>query len=78
MALNYWMMVERYSYLKEEVVGPIPAVKSPLYLTETWRWPIGLLSQKREKNTQRLTPDYLIPCGFVWGVVVDRYIKELH
>ena len=49
MALNYWMMVERYSYLKEEVVGPIPAVKSPLYLTETWRWPIGLLSQKERK-----------------------------
>ena len=42
--LNYWMMVERYPNLKEEVGGSIPAVKSPLYLTETWRWFVSLLS----------------------------------
>ena len=33
--LNSWMMLERYTNLKEEVGVQFPAVKSPLYLTKT-------------------------------------------
>ena len=56
MILTYWMMVERYSNLKEEVVGSISGCEIsslpdkilmcgqlPLVL---WRWPVGLLAQK--------------------------------
>ena len=51
--LNYWMMVERYSNLKEEVGGSVPGW-SPVYLTEylpggqlspmLWRWHVGMLA----------------------------------
>ena len=63
MTLNYRMMVQRYSNLKEEVGGSNPGCESPLYLTENlpggqlppmlWRWPIGLLSQKKEKKKEK-------------------------
>ena len=49
--------MERYPNLKEEVGGSIPALKSPLYLTKTWRWYVGLLSQKeKEKRLQGKLP----------------------
>ena len=37
MTVHYWMMVEGYPNLKEEVGGSIPAMKSPLYMTETYQ-----------------------------------------
>ena len=33
MTLNYWLIVERYSFSNEVVDGLIPAVRSSLYLT---------------------------------------------
>ena len=47
MTLNYWMMVawRDTQILRERLAVRLPAMKSPLYLTKTWRWLVGLLSQ---------------------------------
>ena len=76
--LNYWMMVERYSNLKEEVGGSnLPAVKSPLYLTKNlsggqlphvlWCWPVRLLSRNNNKKLR----DFEVPWspGFMLGLL---------
>ena len=53
MTLNYWVTVEGYpnhQIVKKRLAVQFPALKSPLYLTNTWRWPVVLLSQKRKKK----------------------------
>ena len=57
--LNYWMTVERYPNLKEEVGGSILGceISSLLdinllgdqLLLVLWHWPVGLLSQEKNK-----------------------------
>ena len=56
--LNYWMTVERYPNLKEEVGGSILGceISSLLdinllgdqLLLVLWHWPVGLLSQEKK------------------------------
>ena len=41
--------MDRYPNHKEEVGGSIPDCESPLYLIETWRWHVGVLSQNKKK-----------------------------
>ena len=40
--------------LRKRLEVLFPAVKSPLYLTETWRWHVGILSQKRRKKKKKV------------------------
>jgi hypothetical protein len=65
MTPNYWMMVERYPNLKEEVGGSIPDCEISSLLDKKnllgnqlhhvlWYRPIGLLSQKEKRNKQYL------------------------
>ena len=62
MTLNYRVMVEGYPNLKEEVGGSNPSCEISFLLDGklvrwstascAWRWPVGLLSQKK-KNLER-------------------------
>ena len=57
MTLNYWVMVEGYPNLKEEVGGSNPGCEISSLLDENlpggelplvlWHWHVGLLSQKK-------------------------------
>ena len=58
--LNYWMMVERYPNLKEEVGGLIPGCETSSILDINlpggqlphvlWQWLVGLMSQNIQIN----------------------------
>ena len=60
MTLNYRVMVEGYPNLKEEVGGSNPGCEISslldgklarwLIASCAWRWPVGLLSQKKKKK----------------------------
>ena len=55
MTLNYWMMVawRDTQILRERLAVRLPAMKSPLYLTKTWRWLVGLLSKKEKEKRKK-------------------------
>ena len=64
MTLNYWMMMERYVNLKEEVGSSIPGceisslIDGNLSIDQLshvlWYWHVGLLSSKKLKNKKVL------------------------
>ena len=61
--LNYWMIVERYPNLKEEVGGSIPDCEISSLLDRNlpggqlppvlWHWLVGLLSPKKENRKEK-------------------------
>jgi hypothetical protein len=64
MTLNYWMMVERYPNLREEVGNSIPGCEISSLLDQKnlpggqlplalWRWPVNILSQIRIKEKKK-------------------------
>ena len=64
MTLNYWVMVEGYPNLKEEVRGSNPGYEISSLLDGklakwstascAWRWPVGLRSQKKKQKNKAL------------------------
>jgi hypothetical protein len=69
MTLNYWMMMERYPNLKEEVGGLTPNCEISSLLDKKtfqvgnyllWRWHVDLLSQKKQNNkTKQVNTSYM-------------------